>query len=43
MTLALPLGGKGLRTLQCLDCDWPDPLKTEQVTGWLSGELQPPK
>jgi hypothetical protein len=43
MVFALPPGGKGLRTLQCLDCDWPDPLKTQQVTGWLKGELQPPK
>ena len=41
--LALPPGGKGPRTFQCLDCDRPDPLKTDQATGWLKGELQPPK
>jgi len=27
----------GKRTLQCLDCDGPDPLKTENATGWLKG------
>ena len=43
LILALPPGGKGQRTFQCLDCDRPDPLKTDQVTGWLKGELQPPK
>jgi hypothetical protein len=43
MILALPLGGKGQRTFQCLDCDRPDPLKTGTATGWLKGELQPPK
>jgi hypothetical protein len=25
------------------ECDGPDPLKTEMVTGWLKGELQPPR
>ena len=34
--------GNGKRTMQCLDCDRPDPLKTGQTTGWLKGELQPP-
>ena len=43
LTLALPPGGKGQRTFQCLDCERPDPLKTDQATGWLKGELQPPK
>jgi hypothetical protein len=42
LILALPPGGNGPRTFQCLDCDRPDPLKTDQVTGWLKGELQPP-
>jgi hypothetical protein len=42
LILALPPGGKGPRKLQCLDCDRPDPLKSEYVTGWLEGELQPP-
>jgi hypothetical protein len=40
---ALRPGGKGLRTFQCLDCDRPDPLTSETATGWLKGELQPPK
>ena len=43
LILALPPGGNGPRTLQCLDCDGPDPLKTDKTTGWLKGELQPPK
>jgi hypothetical protein len=42
LILALPPGGEGQRTFQCLDCDRPDPLKTDQVTGWLKGELRPP-
>ena len=37
--LALPPGGKGKRTLQCYDCDGPDPLKTDKATGWLKSEL----
>jgi hypothetical protein len=32
-------GGKGQRKLQCFDCDRPDPMKTDEATGWLSGEL----
>ena len=43
LILALPPDGKGQRTLQCVDCDRPDPLKSERVTGWLKSELQPPK
>jgi hypothetical protein len=43
LLLALPPGGKGRRSLQCLDCDRPDPLKSDTATGWLQGELQPPK
>ncbi|HEV7441486.1 MAG TPA: hypothetical protein VGO18_02745 [Steroidobacteraceae bacterium] len=43
LILALPPGGRGQRALQCLDCDRPDPLKAPQATGWLKGELQPPK
>jgi hypothetical protein len=39
MILALPPGGKGQRTFQCLDCDRPDPLKSEKISGWLKGEL----
>jgi hypothetical protein len=43
LILALPFGGEGQRTFQCFECDRPDPLKPDQVTGWLKGELQPPK
>jgi hypothetical protein len=43
LILALPPGGAGQRTFQCFDCDRPDPMKTEKVTGWLMGELQPLK
>jgi hypothetical protein len=39
LTLALPPGGKGKRTFRCLDCDGPDPLKTDEATGWLKSEL----
>jgi hypothetical protein len=39
LILALPPGGKGPRTFQCFDCERPDPLKTDQVKGWLAGEL----
>jgi hypothetical protein len=39
LLLALPPGGKGPRTFQCFECDRPDPLKTDQVAGWLNGEL----
>jgi len=43
MILALPPGGKGKRILQCVDCDRPDPLKSDAAKGWLKSELQPPK
>jgi hypothetical protein len=39
MMLALPVGGKGLRTLQCIDCERPDPITSPQTMGWLAGEL----
>ena len=39
LILALPPGGEGPRTFQCFDCDRPDPMKTDEATGWLSGEL----
>jgi hypothetical protein len=42
LILALP-PGKGRRTFQCFDCERPDPLKTDQATGWLQGELRPPE
>ncbi len=34
---------RGTAHVQCFECDGPDPLKTEMVTGWLKGELQPPR
>jgi len=37
MTLELQPGGKSPRTYQCLDCDRPDPLKSDALR-WLSGE-----
>lgn len=40
MVMALPPGGKGPRTLQCLTCDRPDPM--EEAKGWFKGELRPP-
>jgi hypothetical protein len=39
LILALPPDGKGQRTFQCFDCDRPDPLQSDRVIGWLSGEL----
>lgn len=39
LTLALPPGGKGQRTFQCLDCEGPDPLRNPHAIGWLAGEL----
>lgn len=39
LLLALPPGGGGRRTLRCIDCDRPDPLKMVEVKGWLAGEL----
>jgi hypothetical protein len=43
MTLALPPGGKGQRTFQCLDCERADPLETDALRWLSSAELQPPK
>ena len=42
MILALPPGGKGRRKLQCMDCEHPDPLKSDAIK-WLSSELKPPE
>jgi hypothetical protein len=39
----LPLRDKGQRTYLCFECKRLDSLKTDKVTGWLKGELQPPK
>jgi hypothetical protein len=41
MTFELPAGGDGQRSWQCLYCNGLDPLKSEQVNGWLNGELAP--
>jgi hypothetical protein len=43
MVLVLQPGGKGPRTLKCLDCERFDPLRAGTATGWFRGELQPPK
>jgi hypothetical protein len=43
LMLALPPGGKGRRTLQCLECDRPDPLKSDALKWLSSPERQPPK
>src|ERR1700733_11216389 len=46
LTLALPPGGEGPRTFQCLDCEGPDPLKGAYAAGWLpasSAGLSPRK
>ncbi len=43
MILALPPDGKGKRIMRCVDCDQPDPLKSDAAKGWLTSELQPPK
>src|ERR1700733_13940313 len=39
LTLALPPGGEGPRTFQCLHCEGPGPLKGPYAAGWLAGEL----
>jgi DNA-directed RNA polymerase subunit M/transcription elongation factor TFIIS len=43
MRLALAPGGKGPRSLQCRQCEQLDPFKAAEVSGWLKGELRPPK
>lgn len=40
--LMLPPGGKGPRTYQCIDCDWPDPLKLSDVAILLK-TVRPPE
>jgi hypothetical protein len=42
MTLVLPSGVNG-RTLQCESCERGDPLKSGKASGWIKGELRPPK
>jgi phage FluMu protein Com len=41
--LALAPGDRGPRSLRCEQCDRLDPLKADEVIGWLKGELRPPK
>jgi predicted RNA-binding Zn-ribbon protein involved in translation (DUF1610 family) len=41
--LAVALEGKGPRLYHCDTCDGFDPLTSLSVTGWLQGELRPPK
>jgi hypothetical protein len=43
MSLKLAPGGKEPRSLRCEQCEGLDPLKAEEVVGWLKGELRPPK
>jgi hypothetical protein len=43
MSLKLAPGGKGPRSLRCEQCEALDPLKADEVAGWLKGELRPPK
>jgi DNA-directed RNA polymerase subunit M/transcription elongation factor TFIIS len=31
------------RALQCEECARPDPFKSDNVNGWIRGELRPPK
>jgi hypothetical protein len=33
----------GGRKFRCIDCDVPDPLRSQQLAKLLTGELQPPK
>ncbi len=42
MVLAFRPQGKGPPALQCLECDRPDPLKSD-VLKWLEGGLVPPR
>ena len=39
LILAFPPGGKGQGKLQCFECEKPDPMKTDEATGWLKSEL----
>jgi hypothetical protein len=43
MVLVMPIDGKGLGALRCLECDRNDPLQLPSVTAWPVGELRPPK
>ena len=43
MRLALAPGDKGSRSLQCWQCERLDPLRANEVSGWLKDELRPPK
>jgi hypothetical protein len=41
--LLIPVDGGGARELRCIQCDEIDPLKLPSNTGWIDGELRPPK
>ena len=43
LILALPPGGEGRRTFRCENCEPGDPLKSDKASGWIRGELRPPK
>jgi hypothetical protein len=42
MSLQLQPGGKSPRRYQCLDCERPDPLQSQTVSGIFNG-LKPPE
>jgi hypothetical protein len=41
--LLLPANGERGRELRCVNCDEIDPLKLPSNTGWIDGELRPPR
>jgi hypothetical protein len=43
MAFTVSPGGKGPRQFRCEQCEQPDPMRSAQASGWLQGELQPPK
>jgi hypothetical protein len=43
MALAVSPSGNGPRQYRCEQCEQPDPMRSAQASGWLQGELQPPK
>jgi hypothetical protein len=43
LELVPSLFGKETRRLRCENCEQPDPMKQGVASGWIRGELQPPK
>jgi hypothetical protein len=43
MRLALPPGGNSPRIYVCLECAEEDPMKLPSSSGWVNGELKPPR